>query len=423
LPAGASEWVPFLLQREWRCVLEPRTVAAGDDRSFLVDANGALLACGEDGEGYQGLLGLREGTSQAPSTVVVPIPLPSLVGICIRTVVCGDFCNLALGEAGQVFAWGFQVDPSVYEDICWSKHHALVPTVMEELRNHRVRQVAPGHNHCAAVTEDGSLFTWETARRGDTMTSEPMPELGYGSFVHNIGAPYRVFALEGIRIASVALGTRFTVAVTEAGEVYSFGLGGGCLGHGEGFGEGVFLPKRIEALDGIHVASVVAGAFHALALTGSGRVYSWAHSDGLQYNSDGDGSNTEHVDCSIPQLITALLGERVRAVGMGPYTSLAVIDTGALYTWGENRFGNLGHGDEYNRNRPTLVQGLHGIPMVAVSASFHHTLAVIADGSVYVFGEGPGLGISIDQGGEGEKGNEATLSPLKILSLVCMVPS
>jgi alpha-tubulin suppressor-like RCC1 family protein len=66
------------------------------------------------------------------------------------------------------------------------------------------------------------------------------------------------------------------VAVTEAGAVYSFGRADGRPGHEEiDEEEGMFLPKRIEALDGAHVATVAAGVSHALALTRCGRVYLW----------------------------------------------------------------------------------------------------------------------------------------------------
>jgi alpha-tubulin suppressor-like RCC1 family protein len=106
LPAGVSKWVPFLLQREWRSVLELRTVAAGDDRSFFVDANGGLLACGT--ENYRGLLGLGDGISQAFFEAVVPTPVPSMAGVRIQAVVCGNSCNLALSEAMQVMGGRFR---------------------------------------------------------------------------------------------------------------------------------------------------------------------------------------------------------------------------------------------------------------------------------------------------------------------------
>jgi hypothetical protein len=107
LPAGVSEWVPFLLKREWRAGIEMRTVAAGCNRSFFVDANGrhaAGLRC--RGRMRIGLLGLRGGTSQTPFTAAVPTPVPSTAGVRIRAVVCHDECNLAVSEAGASLRMG-----------------------------------------------------------------------------------------------------------------------------------------------------------------------------------------------------------------------------------------------------------------------------------------------------------------------------
>jgi alpha-tubulin suppressor-like RCC1 family protein len=396
-------------------------MATGWNRSFFVDANGALLACGKEEEGEVGLLGLREGTSQTPFTAVVPTPVPSMAGIRVRAVACFNNCNLVVSEAGQVFEWGLQVQPLAEEGIGWSKRQPPVPTVMEELRNHRVHQVAAGGNHCAALTEDGALFTWETLRRANTRADKPVPGLGYGRCITDYGVPCRVFAFEGMRIASVAVGEGFTVAVTEAGAVYSFSEGDGRLGHWRSNGENVLLPKRIEALDGLHVVSVAAGDWHALDLTKCGRVYLWGADgrDGLVHGLSSAILDLDDDDFDIPQLITALLGERVRAIAAGPDVSCAVTDAGALYTWGEDECGSLGHGDVCGRNMPDLVQGLHGIRVVEVSSYDTHTLALAADGSIYAFGEGTGLGIS--QVGAAEEVDEPMRSPLLIPNLHCMV--
>jgi alpha-tubulin suppressor-like RCC1 family protein len=152
------------------------------------------------------------------------------------------------------------------------------PTPIVALQDHRVCQVVAGNAHCAALTEDGALFTWATGDDDGTdnaETDQPIPQLDYGNIVHDFGAPYRVFALVGVRISSVAVGDEFTVAATEAGAAYSFGAGDGRLGHGAGSAEDVFVPKRIEALDGIHVDTVAAGAYHALALTRCGPDGCW----------------------------------------------------------------------------------------------------------------------------------------------------
>jgi alpha-tubulin suppressor-like RCC1 family protein len=198
--------------------MEPRTVAAGWKCSFFVDANGALLACGE--ENKPGLLGLQEGTSQGSFTAMVPTPVPSMAGVRIRAVVCHDDYSLVVSEAGQLSAWGPQLPPSPEGNGSWCRGLAPVPTIMEELRDHRVRQVVAGEYHCAALTEDGALFTWEI--QDDTELDDPFPELGYGhgNFIPDRRGPYRVLALQGERITSVAGGAGFTVAVTKAGAVY-----------------------------------------------------------------------------------------------------------------------------------------------------------------------------------------------------------
>jgi hypothetical protein len=156
LPAGVSKWVHFLLQREWRSEMELRSVAAGLDRSYFLDANGALLVCSEAQE--PGLLGLRGGTSQTSITAAVPTPVPSFAGIRIRAVACRGGCNLAVSEEGQLFGWGHSESG---EEKGWSEGHALEPTLVRALRDYHVCQAVVGNYHCAALTEDGALFTWE----------------------------------------------------------------------------------------------------------------------------------------------------------------------------------------------------------------------------------------------------------------------
>jgi alpha-tubulin suppressor-like RCC1 family protein len=258
---------------------------------------------------------------------------------------------------------------------------------------------------------------------GDIVESEPVAELGYGSYVHSTGMPCRVFALESERITSVAVGIELTVAVTEAGVVYSFGYCDRRLGYGKGNEqESQLLPRRIEALNNIRVATVAAGDNHVLALTKCGRVSSWgaAGRDSPVYGlgSDGeggsDGTDRDDAYYSMLHLITALLGERVRAISPKMEVSAAMTDAGALYTWGDNEHGNLGPGDVRNRDRPTLVQGLQGIRVVGVAIDDRHTLALAADG------DDPGLGISLQ--GDGEQVARRTSTPQMIPNLKCTVP-
>jgi alpha-tubulin suppressor-like RCC1 family protein len=142
-------------------------------------------------------------------------------------VVCQSDYNLALTEAGQVFAWGSAEGQA---ETVWNLGRALEPTLVVALSNQIVCQIAAGEYHCAAVTEGEALFTRGTQRHERHVEGEPIPELGYGRVAREFGEPHRVLALEGMRITSVAVGNDFTVAVTEAGAVTRSGVATGDLG-------------------------------------------------------------------------------------------------------------------------------------------------------------------------------------------------
>jgi alpha-tubulin suppressor-like RCC1 family protein len=457
-PAGVSGWVPALLQREWRDSLHLSTVAAGvSPHSLFVDAHGALMVCGF--EYHPGTLSLprNEGDSEFEEddehedededfqlrTILVPTPVPSMASIRIRHEVAGVRCSLAVSQAGLVFSWGDgQASSSRLASV---EQDRLVPTLIQELCHHRVRQVAMAHDLCAAVTEEGLLFTWATEKNKGTFlvkNDERVPRLGLGlegTNINQLWPPQCVTALSKERVGSVAVGSSYTLVTTEAGAVFSFGTGArGRLGHGDNNSQ--VLPKRIEALDGVCVATVAVGMCHCLALTACGRVFWW----GARIKS-----TTEFELQLLPQLMdsTAFGGGRVRRIAANIHTAYAVTDAGVLFTWGCDSYAHdgmfpLGHGHCQVQLSPWPVAGLHGIAVVGVSAGRRHALALAADGSVYAVGLGRALGIGWGLGGdldpgnlEGDPADEAEgqmilaatgdriqLTPKRVSGLVCSVP-
>jgi len=87
---------------------------------------------------------------------------------------------------------------------------------------------------------------------------------------------------------------------------------------------------------------------------------------------------------------TALDGVVLREVVSGPTSchSVAISDKGKAFTWGRNKFGQLGTGDEQSRNAPTPVTGpLAKEVVVAAACGKTHTVFVTAKGSVFACGE------------------------------------
>ena len=81
-------------------------------------------------------------------------------------------------------------------------------------------------------------------------------------------------ALHGQMVVQVTCGSYHTAAVTETGELWTWGGGMyGKLGHGNERGES--SPKRVEALANIPVSQIACGSRHTAVVTTRGDVYTW----------------------------------------------------------------------------------------------------------------------------------------------------
>ncbi|PKA51797.1 Ultraviolet-B receptor UVR8 [Apostasia shenzhenica] len=135
---------------------------------------------------------------------------------------CGGAHTLFLTESGRVYATGLNNFGQL--GTTSSRSHMLEPVHIKGISD-KVVQICAGYHHCAAVTQDGELFMWGSNSCG---------QLGLGKRADSmVSTPTRVDSLDGININMVALGSEHSVAITDEGNVLSWGSGGaGRLGHG-----------------------------------------------------------------------------------------------------------------------------------------------------------------------------------------------
>jgi len=194
-------------------------------------------------------------------------------------------------------------------------------------------------------------------------------------------------------VLAAAAGGFHNVAVDADGNVWCWGLNdyGQC-------GDGTFTtrPSPVQVIredTGQPLTNVVivgAGAWHSFAVDTAGRVWSWGRNDRGQL---GDGGTVQHygaVWVRDPGGLTNLgsLGVVTYITG-GWYHSMAIIE-GALYTWGGNSKGQLGLGftsPEFlpGSKLPRLVN-TGGQAVVSVDGGNTHTVAALADGTVWACG-------------------------------------
>lgn len=201
------------------------------------------------------------------------------------------------------------------------------PTKINALER-SVKSIHVGCSYSAAITYNGSLFTWGRGTYG---------RLGHGNSDDKL-LPTQVAALADHKIVDVALGSgdAHTLAVTAAGLVYAWGDGDfGKLGNGSC--NGSQLPQLIETLP--RVQRVFAGAQFSVALTCEGKLYSWGKASGGRL---GHNQLDKQVQClSTPKLISNLQSKLIIDVAIGVSHCLALSANGEVFGWGRNDYQQI----------------------------------------------------------------------------------
>lgn len=90
-------------------------------------------------------------------------------------------------------------------------------------------------------------------------------------------------------------------------------------------------------------------------------------------------------------LASSVFPTAIRGIGAGNGHSMFIAGDGTVWTMGNNEFGQLGNGTTRNSFRPVQVTKLDGTPLtgaIQVAGGFNFSLALLDDGSVWSWGEG-----------------------------------
>jgi alpha-tubulin suppressor-like RCC1 family protein len=247
-----------------------------------------------------------------------------------------------------------------------------IPTRVRGIHG-RVIQVATSNSDGYAVTAGGAVYAWGAGRHG---------ELGDGRHPMYAIRAVRVRFPAGVRIVSLPNPRPFdgALAIDSSGHAWGWGLnaaGDLCLSH-----EQQFVPRRIPLSD---VTLATGARSHALFYSG-GQLYACgAGADGVL----GDGSTaTSHTPVAVVGLPTGL---RIVALTSSWEGSGALMSDGGYYDWGFNAGGQLGDGTSFNSDVPVHVELPGPVRQVfqgGSRAENGQTLAILADGSVWGWGDG-----------------------------------
>jgi len=266
-------------------------IAVGQDHTLILKKDGTVWGFGSN---YTGALGDGTNTDQA-----TPVKVKDMLGI--AHIFTGYKFSMAIANDGKVYAWGATCAPSsvrVAADIA-----ARINTL------------------------DGGYY-------------DPVPSINPNGYDHNqdcineavIGihskSPVEMKSLSGVT-KDISIGYGHALILQKDGSVWSFGCNlYGQMGN-RTYNNKVENAKPQKILDIANVKAVSAGFRHSLAVTEDGKVYMWGINAKLE-----DGKRL--LNSSSPVEMKTLDVKNLASVHSGYDISFALMKDGAVYAWGAN---------------------------------------------------------------------------------------
>ncbi|MCB1395209.1 MAG: hypothetical protein KDJ98_04365 [Rhodobacteraceae bacterium] len=175
-------------------------------------------------------------------------------------------------------------------------------------------------------------------------------------------------------IVQVAAGNQHTCALDDTGRVWCWGDNSmGQLGNGTSTdGLTPVLVRRVT--DAVAIAS---GSDHSCAVLSTGRVACWGNND---YGQLGDGTTGF---ANPDRVLVRRVGDAVAVAASASHTC-ALRESGRVYCWGDNAYGQLGDGTADTRLTRVSVRRISDA--TAIIAGFYHTCALRGSSRIACWG-------------------------------------
>eukprot|EP00210_Caulerpa_lentillifera_P005778 g5525.t1 len=258
-----------------------------------------------------------------------------------------------------------------------------------------IKSVDCGGAHTVALTDNGEVWSFGLNSRG---------QLGHSPDKDHVQLPEKVSIPEPINCISA--GNWHTLCLSESGNIWSFGCNAfGQLGLGKqaekrlflNLDECVFFYKGNLELMSFLGIEICCGASHSLAISDTGELFSWGTNQHGQLGHE-RGFFTSSIEYS-PRFIRSLRDIKITSLGAGQVCSGALDDSGNIYTWGSNQFWQLGHsttGGEFSI--PQQLPSLTNARSLIIGG--FHTMCITQNLSVYVWGTNENGCLGIGQSGQ-----------------------
>lgn len=292
------------------------------------------------------------------------------------TVACGGDFTIGISTEGELYSWGLNDNGQLGN----GNTTDFITQQLITVSGVTFTSIACGSSHSMALTSEGQLYTWgynEYGQLGNNTTTDALtPQL---------------ITVSGATFASIAGGRYHSMALTTDGKLYTWGSNVyGQLGNDSAT---TALTPQLITVSGVTFASIACSAYHSMALTSEGQLYTWGS------NATGELGNGTDIDALTPQLIT-VAGVTFANISCGYSFSTALSSDGKLYTWGSNEYGQLAISLRQSYTTPQLIT-VSGVTFTEINCGNRHMIALSSDGKLYTWGNNAsgqlGIGTYSDQ--------------------------
>ncbi len=343
-------------------------VALGGTHTLALTADGMVYAWGNNAQGQLG-----DGTTTERTLPVAVVGLPN--GLAIMDISCGAN-SLAVDSNGQLWAWGDnsvgEVGDGTHVNRASPVHIALMRSGGVAVALPPIASVACGGSFNLALSQAGVVYAWGTggAEGGLLGSGEALAEATQPIPVDRSGV------LAGKDVAKISAGVRHSLALTTDGTLVAWGrnfegqIGVGSLPPYQT----AFAPVLVSgsgSLSGKQVAQCAAGYDFSIVLDTLGGLHSWGDNSNGSLGL-GDTTNRDH-PTAIATAGNPLANRSITAIAAGLAHGLVLAADNVLISWGANGSGQLGQGD-FSAAKPTpgrvlLPDIMAGRPIESLVAS------------------------------------------------------
>ena len=267
-----------------------------------------------------------------------------------------DRC-MAIDARNNCFAWG---------------NHEYVPTFFD-IFGQKVIKIALGAKHTLILTANNLVYSFGQNKFNQLGLSEYTTD-------DTVYDPTLIATVSHIQIVHISAGAAHSMLVSKDGKLLAFGhTADGRCGTKSNFA----TPAMIDMPNSTFVKSAECGGYHSIIFNDEGQIFGCG---------DKKYAGVQHTAYNIfePRPIQALESDVITSVAVGTKHSLCLNEKREVWSWGEGRFGALGHNNSKTKAIPERIEyfAKNKIEIGSVYANYHQSAAISADNkALYVWGD------------------------------------